>query len=1048
MIYPADARRACRRRRRKRSPRQDPLALSRRSDGNSAVAHSRIVATSKSTLLGVALSVAACGSESSPECIPLSGPAVLVEPSAVDFGQVPLGVTTLRSIFVRNTGTSALIFDVEKGSPFEETVFSFSLDGGTTLPPDGVAVLDLEFTPTEMARYVSTLILRTNARDCEGRPRSVEIALAGRGSPDVSVTPMQLDFQSVVIGADATRTLTVANPSDLELSVELEGDPALPMCDAGDDTSAFCLQPSSSVRGGIVTVPPRDSASLDLRFTPRVPGLRSDLRLTLQSCPSEACLQSVDLTGRALESPLRCRPSRLDFGQVDPGRSERSSVACENLSGAPLRIRDWSLEPGSNPAFEMDPARPQELAANATLTIGVVYAPVRLGRVQGTLGIELGDAEGAERVEVPLLGSGGGPALEVSTAELAFGRVAVRAAARKSLIVRNVGYAPLTVSSIEVDTFGTQAFTSPDAHANVLPPGASQTITVEMRPRAAGAVTSALRIVSNDPVAPSVEVPLQAEGVHLPQCQYRVAPAQLDFGVLPVGRAVSRAFEIRNVGRHSCLVSAARLVDANEAFLLESRPLEIAAGAAETLSVEAAPRSEGRLDGQVELSVSSPNQPFVRVKLVGEAAATPLLAAPSEVDFGTLRTGCAPVWRTVTLYNTRDEQVSIAAIDMVAAMDSPSFRLASLPSPLPASPLVLSPGESLAFAIGFEAGAASSFAGGVEITATVDGATRTYVVPVLGRGRGDGRQVDRFQQAEREQVDVLFVVDGSSSMRDEQQALATNLQAFVQFAEAQGLDYHLGVITTSTDEGGRLVSSPPGQSRSSDANGPPELRIVTPETLPSASAVFAANVSLPSVPDGREAGFRTAELALSDPAALEHNAGFLRRDAVLSLIFVSDAPEQSNLLGRQALGSVDYYVDFFRSIKGFRNSDRFSASVITAVEGRCSGPGGTATASGRYLALAERTGGIVQSICTADWSRSLEDLSTAAFGFRSWFYLSLSPIPSTIEVFVNGEAQPQTTARGAINWFYETTAGALSFAPFSTPEPGSEVRVEYQTDCR
>src|SRR5207253_2537101 len=95
--------------------------------------------------------------------------------------------------------------------------------------------------------------------------------------------------------------------------------------------------------------------------------------------------------------------------------------------------------------------------------------------------------------------------------------------------------------------------------------------------------------------------------------------------------------------------------------------------------------------------------------------------------------------------------------------------------------------------------------------------------PTVGQGlphvsRGDGGadasfgpaapfQVDAFDQQEVQKVDILWVVDNSRSMQTKQDRLKANINSFVQFLQAQQVDYHLGVVSTDTfdpKQSGRL----------------------------------------------------------------------------------------------------------------------------------------------------------------------------------------------------------------------------------------------------
>lgn len=53
---------------------------------------------------------------------------------------------------------------------------------------------------------------------------------------------------------------------------------------------------------------------------------------------------------------------------------------------------------------------------------------------------------------------------------------------------------------------------------------------------------------------------------------------------------------------------------------------------------------------------------------------------------------------------------------------------------------------------------------------------------------------------------------------------------------------------------------------------------------------------------------------------------------------------------------------------------------------------------GRYQSLAERTGGIVSSVCLSDWARSVSKIAPTDFGLPLRFFLSSQPVINTIGV--------------------------------------------------
>jgi len=218
----------------------------------------------------------------------------------------------------------------------------------------------------------------------------------------------------------------------------------------------------------------------------------------------------------------------------------------------------------------------------------------------------------------------------------------------------------------------------------------------------------------------------------------------------------------------------------------------------------------------------------------------------------------------------------------------------------------------------------------------------------------------------------------------------------------------------------------------------PNWRIITPDEQPSASAAFAAVATQGINGSGFEQGLEAAYRALSSPQITGWNTGFLRPSAYLALIFLSDEEDQSP-------NTVDFYVNYFLAIKGFRNTQLFSASAIVGdAPGGCGGF--QADAGARYIEAARRGGGIFESICTSDWARALENLGLSVFGYKSRFNLANQPVPGTVTVELDGVDQPASMG-SAINWSYDAATNSVNFSALSIPEPGSEIVVRYRPEC-
>lgn len=166
-------------------------------------------------------------------------------------------------------------------------------------------------------------------------------------------------------------------------------------------------------------------------------------------------------------------------------------------------------------------------------------------------------------------------------------------------------------------------------------------------------------------------------------------------------------------------------------------------------------------------------------------------------------------------------------------------------------------------------------------------------VALLPRCACDSVPGDALEDCEASQVvpgavatDILFVIDDSGSMAQEQTNLQNALANFIQALDAAPVanDFQIGVTTTSVAEfdgvpeppAGDLV--PPGVMRAADAD------------LVSA---FQGAVVVGTAGSTREQAFEAARLALVKSEAGGPNEGFLRPGARLAVFFLSDEDDCS-----------------------------------------------------------------------------------------------------------------------------------------------------------
>ncbi len=351
--------------------------------------------------------------------------------------------------------------------------------------------------------------------------------------------------------------------------------------------------------------------------------------------------------------------------------------------------------------------------------------------------------------------------------------------------------------------------------------------------------------------------------------------------------------------------------------------------------------------------------------------------------------------------------------------------------------------------------------------------------------RSRATNTDEFVQNAAAMVDILWVVDNSGSMQEEQQGLGESFAAFIQNLIASGVNYHIGVISTDVADGGQLHTG---------AGMPPFIDNDTPN----AESTFLANVKVGTAGSPSEKGFAVAAQAIGrgadwspddpEPVAVP-NPNFLRRgycqndntcegtsqsctqhseceDAALFIIFVSDEDDKS-------FGLVRYFWRLFESYKGPGNESRVKLSAIvgpasdpsSGARGGCFNPGrGVAAPGDRYSELVGLAGGtseaegaaqgIITSICE-DFNESLTALSINAAGLSAKFKLSSVPSLSGVLpcdpqpgaalcVKVNGTPVPEDTTGNRRGWTYQSDDNAVVFGPYVLPPPQAKITVTYQ----
>lgn len=270
-------------------------------------------------------------------------------------------------------------------------------------------------------------------------------------------------------------------------------------------------------------------------------------------------------------------------------------------------------------------------------------------------------------------------------------------------------------------------------------------------------------------------------------------------------------------------------------------------------------------------------------------------------------------------------------------------------------------------------------------------------------------------------VDILFVVDDSGSMDSHQARLAKNVDVLTQgIQNNKVIDYHIGVITTSMDSyynsgfaGGRLVSM---------VGGPKYIDRSTPGGL----QLLKNYLHVGTNGSATEKFFQPIQAALTPPLSTGENSGFLRQDAALVMIFITDTDDQSDnpMTGGSYMPS-DFY-NFIVNLKGGDSKKVIPYGIfIPSNVAETSDCPRDEYSPNKLEAVINQLNGYEYNLCDPNYNSNLDVLGKDIVNRVSRvLYLNRRPVPDTIVVKYGNDLIPNDVNNG---WTYDPERNAIVF---------------------
>jgi hypothetical protein len=291
-----------------------------------------------------------------------------------------------------------------------------------------------------------------------------------------------------------------------------------------------------------------------------------------------------------------------------------------------------------------------------------------------------------------------------------------------------------------------------------------------------------------------------------------------------------------------------------------------------------------------------------------------------------------------------------------------------------------------------------------------------------------------FQTPSDRRVDILVVVDNSGSMVQEQTNMGSRFNSFI--SGLNDVDWQIGITTTDVSTGpygikGSLLPLVGLAGQKILHKNQTNADYIFKNTIQRSETQNCMD-GYGDCPSGNEQGLYASILAMEKRNA--DNSGFFRNGSDLAIVVLSDEDEMSN--APAAATRAQNVIDKARSIWGTEKKVSAYGVIVVPGDFSCLNQqrlqwGGTGHYGTRVFDLAQLTGGVVGSVCDADYSGTLEAISQNVRDLIDSIELLHPPIPESVKVTF----QPNQN----INWIVQGNKILFDVPPIEN----TRIDVEY-----
>jgi hypothetical protein len=317
-----------------------------------------------------------------------TSPQLTVNPTAVNFGDVPLNAMPTKAVTLTSSGTAPVTITAANvtGSGFSVAGANFPL----TLDPNQTATLPVQFNPSVAGAASGQLSITSDSTG-----GAVKIPLSGTGtvsaSAQLTVSTNSLSFGNVAVNSAATLPVTLTSSGTAPVTISSAAANGTGFTDSGVTFP--------------ITLNPNQTVTLNVQFNPKATGQATG-QLTINSNSSTGATGLVQLSGTGTTTAtahLQVSTTSLPFGDVPVNSTATLTLTLTSSGTAPVTVSSAALK---GTGFSDSGVNfPVTLNPNQSVTLNVQFDPSSAGAVTGQLTINSNSSTGPT-IQIQLTGTG------------------------------------------------------------------------------------------------------------------------------------------------------------------------------------------------------------------------------------------------------------------------------------------------------------------------------------------------------------------------------------------------------------------------------------------------------------------------------------------------------------------------------------------------------------------------------------------------------------------------------------------------------------------